>query len=86
MVVGAFHMKEPFKRMRARHELWKKKYPDRRHTHGRAYTGISNARPETVALSKPPADMKNLPFDPLEFIKHLHELPFDPAGEPGLGQ
>ena len=29
MVVGAFHMKEPFKRMRARHELWKKKFPDR---------------------------------------------------------
>lgn len=86
MVVGAFHMKEPFKRMRARHELWKKKYPDRRHKHGLAYTGISNARPATRALSKPPVDLNKLPFDPLEFIKHLGELPFDPASEPGPGQ
>jgi len=86
MVVGAFHMKEPFKRMRARHELWKQKYPDRERKHGPAYTGISNARPATRALSKPPADMKKLPFDPLEFIQHLDELPFDPASEPGPGQ
>ena len=86
IVVGGFHMKEPFKRMRARHELWKKKYPDREAPHGPAYTGISNARPETLALSKPPVDFKELPFDPLEFIKHLGELPFDPASEPGPGQ
>jgi len=72
--------------MRARHELWKRKFPDRRHKHGPAYTGISNARPATVALSRPPAEMKNLPFDPLEFIEHLGELPFDPASEPGPGQ
>ncbi len=86
MVVGAFHMKEPFKRMRARHELWKKKYPDLPHKHGPAYTGISNARPATRALSNPPANWKDLPFNPLEFIEHLDELPFDPASEPGLGQ
>ena len=41
---------------------------------------------EPTGLSEPPADMKNLPFDPLEFIEHLGELPFDPASEPGLGQ
>ncbi len=45
------------------------KYPDLPHKHGPAYTKIANARPETRALSKPPADMKNLPFDPLEFIE-----------------
>jgi len=86
IVVGGFHMKEPFKRMRARHELWKKKYPDREAPHGPAYTGISNARPETLALSKPPVDLKDLPFDPLEFIEYLSELPFDPSSEPGPGQ
>ncbi|TWT81245.1 Arylsulfatase precursor [Planctomycetes bacterium CA13] len=86
MVVGAFHMKEPFKRMRARHELWKQKYPDREHRHGPAYTGISNARPATLSLSKPPADLKSLPFDPLEFIEYLDDLPFDAASEPGPGQ
>ncbi len=86
IVVGGFHMKEPFKRMRARHELWKKKYPDRKAPHGPAYTGITNARPETIALSKPPVDFKKLPFDPLEFIEHLDQLPFDPSSEPGPGE
>jgi arylsulfatase len=86
IVVGGFHFKEPFKRMRARHELWKKKYPDREHKRGPAYTGISNARPETIALSKSPVDYKNLPFDPLEFISHLDELPFDAGGDPGFGE
>ncbi len=86
IVVGGFHFKEPFKRMRARHELWKKRYPDRHHKRGPAYTGISNARPETIALSKPPVDFENLPFDPLEFISHLDKLPYDFASEPGFGE
>jgi arylsulfatase len=34
----------------------------------------------------PPVDFKKLPFDPLEFIEHLDELPFDPTGEPDFGQ
>lgn len=86
IVVGGFHFKEPFKRMRARHELWKTKYPDRHHKRGPAYTGISNARPETIALSKPPVDFENLPFDPLEFISHLDKLPLDLSSEPGFGE
>ena len=77
VVVGGFHMKEPFKRMRARHELWKKKYPDRHHKRAPAYTGISNARPETIAVSKPPAALKELPYDVLEFIQQLDDLPYD---------
>jgi hypothetical protein len=86
IVVGGFHMKEPFKRMRARHELWKKKYPNLEHKRGLAYTGISNARPETIALSKPPVNMKNLPFNPLEFIEHLDQLPYDFGTDPGFGE
>jgi arylsulfatase len=31
-------------------------------------------------------DIKNLPFDPMEYIEHLDELPFDPNMDPGLGQ
>jgi len=84
VVVGGFHFKEPFRRMRARHELWIEKYPHFEEARGPAFTGISNARPETLALSKPPVDFKKLPFDPLEFIDH--ELPFDPSGEPGIGE
>ncbi len=85
LLVNLLHFKEPFRRMRARHELWKKKYPDRPAAWGPAYTGISNARPETVALINPPVDFERLPFDPLEFIEELDELPFDPTGEPDIG-
>ncbi|MEP3046520.1 MAG: sulfatase-like hydrolase/transferase [Roseibium sp.] len=84
IVVGGFHFKEPFKRMRARHELWKEKYPDRKHVRGPAYTNISNARPATKALANPPAEFKDLPFDPNEFIGHLDKLPYD-LSEPALG-
>jgi arylsulfatase len=83
ILVGGFHFKEPFRRMRARHELWIKQYPHRERAGGPAYTGIANARPETRALIVPPADFKKLPFDPLEYIEHLDELPFDPSAEPG---
>jgi arylsulfatase len=77
IVVGGFHMKEPFKRMRARHELWKQKYPDRHHHRGPSYTGISNARPATIAISKPPKALKKLPFKVLDFIEQLDELPWE---------
>jgi len=70
-------MKEPFKRMRARHELWKEKYPDRHHKRAPAYTGIANARPATIAISQPPAALKELPYDVLEFINKLDDLPYD---------
>jgi arylsulfatase len=86
LLTNMLHFKEPFRRMRARHELWKQKYPDRGAAHGPAYTSIANARPETRALINPPVDFQKLPFDPLEFIEHLDELPFDPTGEPDFGQ
>lgn len=80
MVVQAFHMKEPFKRMRARHEAWSEKYPNREQKHGMSYTGISNARPETKALMNPPIDTKNIPFDLNEFVKYYENYPHDPSG------
>lgn len=86
LLINLLHMKEPFNRMRARHEAWIKKYPHREEVFLPAYTGISNARPETIALSKPPAAMKELPFDLLEYIRHLEDLPFDPTGEPDIGR
>ena len=86
VVVGGFHMKEPFKRMRARHELWKEKYPDRHHKRAPSYTGIANARPETKAISEPPAAMKELPFDVHEFIEKLDDLPWEGEDNSGPGQ
>ena len=85
MLINLIHLKSPFNRMRVRHELWKKKYPDSKERHGIPWTGIANATPEVKALSRPPVDLEKLPFDPLEYIEHLDELPFDPALDPGLG-
>jgi len=86
MLVNLIHLKSPFNRMRVRHELWMKKYPNVEEKHGIPWTGIDNATPEVQALSRPYVDMKKLPFDPLEYIEHLDELPFDPDLNPGLGQ
>jgi arylsulfatase len=86
MLVNLIHLKRPFNRMRLRHELWKKKYPDSKEVHGIPWTGISNATPEVKALAKPRMDRSKLPFDPLEYIKHLDQLPFDPDMDPAFGQ
>ncbi len=85
MLVNLIHLKSPFARMRLRHELWKKKYPDVKEVHGVPWTGIENAPPEVRALSRPPVDLRKLPFDPLEYIENLDQLPFDPSLDPGLG-
>ncbi|MCL7937992.1 MAG: sulfatase-like hydrolase/transferase [marine benthic group bacterium] len=82
LLINLLHFKEPFNRMRARHEAWMEAYPNFEPVYGPAYTGISNARPETRALSEPPAAMQNLPFPALEYIERLDDLPFDPNGEP----
>ncbi|MEP1470998.1 MAG: sulfatase-like hydrolase/transferase [Halieaceae bacterium] len=85
VVVGGFHMKEPFKRMRARHDLWKKKYPDRHHTRRPAYTGIANARPETIQISQPPAAFEKLPFDTLDYLQKLDDYPWDGGDQSSIG-
>jgi len=86
LVTNMLHFKEPFMRMRARHELWIRKYPNMPAATGPAYTDIVNARPETLALGNPPADFKKLPFDPREVLKEMENLPFDPNAEPDFNQ
>jgi len=85
MLVNLIHLKSPFNRMKLRHELWKKKYPDSVEAYGIPWTGIENATPEIRDLAKPKMDLKKLPFDPLEYVEHLDELPFDPDSDPGFG-
>jgi len=82
LLLPMIHFREPFNRMRVRHELWMERYPNQPAARGVAFTGLSNARPETLALSQPPADLKKLPFNVLDYIPHLDQLPFDPNGEP----
>ncbi len=86
MLVNMLHMNEAFMRMRLRHNLWKERYPDSKRAYGAPFTGLSNARPETKALYKPPVQFKDLPFDPYEFIKHVDDLEFDPNMDPDLGR
>jgi arylsulfatase len=61
-----------------------KKHPNHPGASGPAFTGLSNARPETMALSEPPVDRSLLPFDPLEYIEH--ELPWSVHLDPDIGQ
>ena len=86
MLANLIHLKAPFNRMRLRHELWKKKYPDSPEKHGIPWTGIANASPEVNAHAQPRMDLSKLPFDPLEYVEHLDQLPFDPDMDPDLGQ
>jgi arylsulfatase len=85
MLVNLIHLKRPFNRMKLRHDLWKKKYPDSHEVYGIPWTGIANASPEIKALAKPQMDLSRLPFDPLEYIEHLDQLPFDRNMNPGIG-
>ena len=84
-MVNLIHLKTPFNRMRIRHDLWKKKYPDLTEKHGIPWTGIENASPEVKAQWQPLLDAKKLPFDPFEYIENLDDLPFDRNADPGLG-
>jgi arylsulfatase len=83
MLVNMLHYNEAFNRMRARHELWKERYPNADRAHGPAFTGISNARPETVALSQPPVNMQDLPFDVMQYLQY--ELPWEYEVDPDVG-
>ena len=85
LLANLIHLKSPFNRMKLRHDLWKKRYPDSTELHGVPWTGVENATPELKALARPRVDRAKLPFDPLEYIEHLDELPFDPDLDPGLG-
>jgi arylsulfatase len=59
-----------FDRMLIRHLLWKEKYPDKEKARAVAFTGIDNARPETLAIGNTLEQLrKELPFDPLEFMQ-----------------
>jgi len=50
LMVPLLHFNASFVRMKERHEELKEKYPDKDQAHGPAFTGISNARPETKEL------------------------------------
>jgi arylsulfatase len=85
LLVNLIHLKSPFNRMKLRHELWKKKYPDSHEVYGIPWQGVENPSPEVQALARPNVDLAKLPFDPLEYIDHLDQLPFDADMDPNFG-
>lgn len=86
MMLNLIHLKQPFNRMKLRHELWKEKYPDIAEKHGIPFTGLDNATQEIKDLANPPIDTEKLPFDIFEYIEHLDELPYDPNLAPSIGE
>lgn len=69
-LVPLIHTQGQFTRMQIRHEMMKKKFPDKKNGKGIPLTGISNARPETKAIQKMVEEqMKLMPFDVNEYIK-----------------
>lgn len=84
MLVPLIHTQGQFNRMRARHELMKKKYPDKPNAKGIPLTGLSNARPETKAIGTRMQEvLKLVPIDVREYIE------FDLPGtkiDPDFGQ
>jgi arylsulfatase len=84
MLVPLIHTQGQFNRMRARHELMKRKYPDKKKAYGIPYTGLSNARPETKAIADGmKRNIQNLPFDVKEYIEF--EIPGSKA-DPDFGK
>jgi arylsulfatase len=86
MLANLIHLKSPFNRMRLRHMLWKEKYPDAPEKHGIPWTGFDNPGEGIENLHRPKMNLKDIPFDPLEYVEHLDQLPFDPDMDPHIGQ
>ncbi len=84
MLVPMIHTQGQFNRMRARHELFKKKYPDTPKAYGIPYTGLTNARPETKAIGeRVKQNIENMPFEVDEYLKF--EIPGSKA-DPDFGR
>ena len=69
-----FPAKGLFNMMKARHLLWKEKYPDRGQNRDFPFKNIENARPEVLKASKPRIPKGDLPFDPDDVIRNLPEF------------
>ena len=84
-MLPGFITKPMFDIMVARHDLWKRKYPDTHHVRGMPLTGLENPREAVKKASMPRVNAKDLPFNPEDFLDF--DMPFDPGmedwGSPG---
>ena len=63
MMLPMFPTKGMFSTMKARHEIWIEKYPNADEAMGLPFTGLANARPETIKASQPRFKKGDVPFD-----------------------
>jgi arylsulfatase len=73
MMLPMFPTKGMFATMKARHEIWMEEYPNAEEAKGLPFTGIANARPETIKASKPRFSKRDVPFDVEDVMKHSTE-------------
>ena len=78
-MLPGFTTKTMFDIMRARHNLWERKYPNTKHPRGMPLHGLENPRPEVIKAGEFRINPDDLPFDPKEFLEY--ELPYDPSME-----
>ena len=68
-IEGNTHSRRDYVHIYAGHELMKKRYPDMPNAEGIPYTGLSNARPETLAIGeRVRAAVEAMPFDVREYL------------------
>ena len=80
-----FPAKSMFNMMKARHLLWKERFPDKGQNRDLPFTGITDPRPELEDASKPRIPPEKLPFDPREFLRKLDEWENIERWGPGEG-
>jgi len=68
-----FPAKTMFSIMKTRHLMFKAAYPDKGQNRDFPFKNVVNARPETIAASKPRIDPSKVPFDPREAIMQVPE-------------
>lgn len=78
-MLPGFTTKPMFDIMKARHELWIRKYPHTKHVRGMPLQGLENPRPAVKKAGEFRINAKDLPFDPKEFLEH--EQPYDRSME-----
>jgi len=68
-----FPVKTMFSIMKTRHLMFKEAYPDKGQNRDFPFKNVVNARPETIAASKPRIDPNKVPFDPRKAIMQVPE-------------
>jgi len=68
-----FMTKPMFSIIKTRHLIFKPVYPDKGQGRDFPFKNVVNARPETIAASKPRLDPAKVPFDPREAIMQVPE-------------